>query len=508
MYAIDLPEGIKAKLLPYQWQHVANLTGILRNHKRAGDFSEMGTGKTSSGLATASLLGKKPFVCCPLAAVSTWFYWSERMKIPLYGVANYEKLHNQRFYSAPGVVEDCPFVQHAELKDLTSNPFASKKKKDKTVTTFRWKLPDDALLVFDEVHKCKNRRTLNSILLFAAANTNASILLLSGTACDTPEGFELIGYVLNLYPNTRSAKSWLAHKSVGYQNPMEGVHRALYPERAQRLRVKDLAGFFPENTIICDPYEMETAKEIEELYQIIAAEVERLKNKEEGCGNALAKIIFACMRIEQLKVPRILEMAKELVREGTSVAIFINFTNTLKCLAEELNTKCLVYGEQSAAEREANVASFQADKERIIICNIKSGGVGLSLHDTKGNYPRAAIISPTYSALDMGQVLKRIHRSGGKTPCRQWLLLCAGTVEEKVGERLREKLMNIDYLNDGDLGALHIPGLHEQERIECPEENIVENKKMEVLLMKRTRLLNELQEVQDEIDKITKKKKY
>ena len=115
------------------------------------------------------------------------------------------------------------------------------------------------------------------------------------------------------------------------------------------------------------------------------------------------------------------------------------------------------------------------------------------------------IISPTFSALDLAQVLKRAHRAGFKTPVRQWLLLCAGTIEERVGERLREKLMNIDLINDGDLGALHIPGLHEQERAEPPSDEHVDQARLTVLMLKRTRLLKKLKETQDEIDKINKK---
>ena len=506
MYAIEIPDEIKARLLPYQVQHVSNLVGIIRNHNRAGDFSEMGTGKTPSSIAASLILKRKPFVCTPLAVVPTWFYWLKEFKAECYGVANYEKLHNQRCYLTRDEVVDCPYVEHRELAEKTSNQYASKRRKDGSVSSFKWKLPEDAILIFDEVHKCKNPRTMNAILLFAAANTNIPILILSGTVCDTPEGFQLPGYVLGLYPNVRHAKSWIAEKSIGFRNdPMLGVHKSLYPERAQRLKVKDLSGYFPENTILCEPYDMETAKEIEEQYQIIGQEIERLQNREDSSGSVLAKILYARMRIEQLKVPHIIEMARQLVEEGSSVPIFVNFTNTLKCLSDELKTKCAIYGEQSPAEREENIRAFQADEERIIVCNIKSGGVGLSLHDLNGNHPRAVIISPTFSALDLAQVLKRAHRAGCKTPVRQWLLLCAGTIEERVGERLREKLINIDLINDGDLGALHIPGLHEQERAEPPSDSEVDQVRLTVLMLKRSRLLKKLKETQEEIDKINKK---
>ena len=129
-------------------------------------------------------------------------------------------------------------------------------------------------------------------MLFTATNTNVPILLLSATLADKPENFALVGYTLGLYPSPRNAKSWIAAQQGTLSNPMQGVYRSLFPARARRMRIKDLGAMFPKNTIIADCYNMETAKEIQQQYQIIAAEVERLKTAEDrstgagphGCG--------------------------------------------------------------------------------------------------------------------------------------------------------------------------------------------------------------------------------
>ena len=91
-----------------------------------------------------------------------------------------------------------------------------------------------------------------------------------------------------------------------------------------------------------------------------------------------------------------------------------------------------------------------SDESRIIICNIKAGGVGVSLHDLHGNHPRVALISPTDSAQDLKQTFGRVHRAGGKTKSIQRILFAEG-VEEEVAANVAAKLECLDQLNDGDL---------------------------------------------------------
>ena len=86
----------------------------------------------------------------------------------------------------------------------------------------------------------------------------------------------------------------------------------------------------------------------------------------------------------------------------------------------------------------------------IIICNIQSGGTGISLHDTNGNHPRISLISPTWSAQDLLQVLGRIHRAMAKTNSIQKIIFCKGTFDENIGYILKNKINNILMLNNGN----------------------------------------------------------
>jgi superfamily II DNA or RNA helicase len=155
--------------------------------------------------------------------------------------------------------------------------------------------------------------------------------------------------------------------------------------------------------------------------------------------------------IELLKVDSICEMAKKHLREDKSVVIFVNFTNTIFELKKKLKTNCLVWGLQKIEERNKAVSDFCADISRIIICNIKAGSEGLSLHDTNGKYARVSLICPTWSAQELLQALGRIHRATGKTDCLQEIIYCKNTVEESMSVVIQNKINNIKLFNDGKI---------------------------------------------------------
>jgi SNF2 family DNA or RNA helicase len=186
-------------------------------------------------------------------------------------------------------------------------------------------------------------------------------------------------------------------------------------------------------------------------------EIENLKAKDKDKKrNALVNILRAHQKIELLKVPTFVDITNEFLDEGKSVVIFVNFTKTLELLADMLKTKCLIYGEQTTETRDKNISDFQKNKEKIIICNIKAGGVGLSLHDIYGGHPRVSLISPTWSAIDLTQALGRIHRANGKTKSLQRIIFTANTVEEKIATKLKIKLKDLNSINNGDLDLTHI----------------------------------------------------
>lgn len=105
-------------------------------------------------------------------------------------------------------------------------------------------------------------------------------------------------------------------------------------------------------------------------------------------------------------------------------------------------------------DRQKAIDLFQNNKERIIICQIRAGGVGISLHDLHGGHPRVTLINYPDSASDLLQALGRAPRAGAKTPVLQRIIFVANVdYEKRIMQNINKKLANISTINDGDLNG-------------------------------------------------------
>lgn len=512
------------KLLEFQKPHVEKIVGSLMLNSRVLDASDTGTGKTFCILVACVIADLVPFVICPKSVISNWFAVSQQLGIQLHGISNYELIQNCSYWDSNRVKHKTKFLKIIESinlsdssdeekkvkpknqnksmfkfrerslinamkkKELTDNDFIysssdsddeNESKSKKIKYDYEWDLdilPSNILFIFDEAHKCKNTKTNNGRMLQKLASIETSkIALLSATVVDKPEFFKLPGYVLKLYPSISMYKSWLNKltSQVECSNPMELVHKIIYSEfYASRMRIIELGDKFPSNHIVAEKMDMgDSAVEIEAQYKLIQEAVEALKHKETQAINPLTIILYARQQIELLKIPVFVSLANELIAQGKHVAIFVNFTDTLVSLGEHLKTTCWIYGEQTGEVRDANIQAFASNKEKIILCNIRAGGVGISLHDTDGRYPRVALISPTWSAQDLIQVLGRVHRANCKSPVEQKIIFCNGTFEDTISEIIQKKVANIGFLNDGSIESYQMENLIElgMEQNKIPE---------------------------------------
>lgn len=449
----NLGKFINSRLFEYQKNHTNRLINIIKTNGAALDASDTGTGKTYTALATCKYLNLKPLIICPKSVISTWVSIAKYFNVVPEFVVNYETMRMGNYYSAAGDRVKCPNVNVVENDDNIM---------------YEWEVGKDNIFIFDEVHKCSHTKTYNAAMLFGAKATDIPILMLSATVADNAQKFMLFFYILNFIDpqqvrdGTMSFNSYMRimNNWVKKDNkPMVRIYHMLYPERASRIRIDDLGDEFPETQIVSEPYFMgkKKAESIEKEYKLIRQELDDLHEKKiKDKASHLVKILRAHQKIELLKVATFVELAHDFLENGYSVVIFVNYTATLETLCNMLKTTCKVYGQQTHDERDKNIKRFMANKERVIVCNIKAGGVGVSLHDTHGNHPRVSILSPTWSSIDMVQALGRVHRAGGKSKSLQRIVYAARTVEESISRKIKAKLKNISSINNGDLDLTNI----------------------------------------------------
>jgi len=463
--SINLDKNIEDKLLKYQIDHTRNLVTVIKKNKTALDASDTGTGKTYCGIALCKQLKLSPLIICPKSVINSWKSVCKIFNVEPYAIVNYETLKYGKYYNKVGTRVKCPFLEVKEHE---------KESKTEFIWEFSEKEKENLIIIFDEVHKCSDLNTLNGKLLYTAKNLNTHMLILSATICDHPENFRLFFYILNFIDPEQVQRNKIDYIRYQYimQNwimrdakPMWRIHNMLFPDRGSRIRIDALGNLFPETQIIASPYNMgkKREEEIEKEYSKIQTEIENLKDKsKKDKSNILVKLLRSHQKIELLKIPLFIQLTNDFIENNYSVVIFVNFTQTLESLADQLYTDCVIYGEQTSEDRQKNIDKFMENKSKVIICNIKAGGVGISLHDKYGGNPRVSLISPTWSSIDLQQALGRVHRAGGKSKSLQRILYVANTVEEKIADKLQKKLKEINTLNNGDLDLTNI--VYERER--------------------------------------------
>ena len=417
------------------------LVEAIRTHGAALDSSDMGTGKTVKAVEVAKTLGLAPVVVCPKTVIASWQDTiAGQLGVKGLGIANMPVLTWEKVRTG-----NTPLLDRRGKKG------------------FEWKVdPNNSLLIFDEVHKAKGTRTLNANMLLAAKRQGYKILMLSATAAEDPREMRALGFVLSLH-NLKNYWDWAKEWGCHFDNwgslqfpesskpKLKELNKLIYPARGHRLTKEDLGQHFKECQIVTDPVHFMEQKKLEELFEELDDELEKLNDRVEEDGDEpieLTKILRLRQKIELLKVPEIIEMIKEGRECGNSMVVFLNFRETIDAVSRRLTEDHIfIQGGQSENVRNDSIRKFQSNEVRIALCNIAAGGTGVSLHDTVGNFHRMALISPTYNAKDFHQTLGRIDRLGGMSDSIQRILVAHGTLEVKIVKRMMQKIENLRLLH-------------------------------------------------------------
>ena len=428
----DIDNEIQKKLLDYQVLHVQNLTNCLKNNNIVLDTSDTGCGKTYCALATCKQLNLVPIIFCPKTIISNWEKIAKIFNVKPLFVCNYETIRNSKYYKN-GKRIACPYIRYIKTKKI-----------------YIWKnLPKNYVFIFDEVHFCRSKSSLNGKLLTSVKNHKA--ILLSATLIDDLNSFQIFTYLLGWCNDIRKTKSYLSAQTNKFTNA-KYISEKLYPNYASRIAISDLGDKFPSNSIEVNSYNDENVSLINEEYNKLKNYYKQLDKKlEDRNKSLLSEITFSRQKIELYKLGILVDLTKQYLENKYSVVIFVNFSKSIELLSSLLNTNCIVWGKQTIHERERNIRHFQKNKERVIICNIQAGGQSINLHDEYGGHPRVSLIIPSYSSTQLLQALGRIHRAGSKTPATQKIIFCSGTVEEHINDRLDKKISHLNEINDTDL---------------------------------------------------------
>jgi len=421
-------------LFPKQQQASSSHVYQLKLRGASLDTSETGTGKT---VVACDVAKNFPNVCvvCPKIVIPAWTRELKEVGVTPMFVLNYEKIRTG------------------------NTQFVTKEGKKK----FTWNLPDDTLIIWDEVHYCKGATSQNSEMLIAATKSGLFNLMLSATAAKDPTEMRAIGFALGLHnlakdkgPNQKSWFRWMKEHGCRmdtFRNWVSGglkhlvrLNTVLYNGYAVRLTTSDLPNAFMDNRVITQPVAFMQAKSIVEAYSSVVSDtlIGLVAEDRQPEPYVLTEILRARQIVEAAKVPETCLLVDQAVEEGFSVVVFVSFSDTMSMYLRVFPDAAVIRGGQSVTEREANVQSFQANEKRIMICNSAAGGTGVSLHDIHGGHPRMTFINPSYNIVEYTQVLGRTYRNGAKSHTVQNVLVAADTIEEEIISVIERK--RLQYL--------------------------------------------------------------
>lgn len=145
--------------------------------------------------------------------------------------------------------------------------------------------------------------------------------------------------------------------------------------------------------------------------------------------------------IPSAKLKALAELMEELREGGHRALVFSQFTDYLFLVRKMVDEKGwsaqYLDGETTLKERSRRVDAFQNGEGDFFLISLKAGGTGLNL--TGADY--VIILDPWWNPAAENQAADRAHRIGQRRPVTIYRLIARGTVEERVLDLHREKLL-------------------------------------------------------------------
>ena len=233
-----------------------------------------------------------------------------------------------------------------------------------------------------------------------------------------------------------------------------------------RRKKKEVSKELPDKIEQIEYLEMSDVEKA--MYQSLVQDTkEEIDNviSSEGFAKARFKIVTLLTRLRELcispalldktytdqsvKIKRLLEIVKELVKDNHKILIFSSFKGAVELVKKEFNKESISHyvidGSVSGKDRVMLVDAFNKDNTSCFLITLKSGGTGLNL--TSADI--VIHLDVWWNPQAENQATDRAHRIGQTKKVTVLKLINKGTVEEKIIELQEKKRILSDNLIEG-----------------------------------------------------------
>lgn len=460
-------EGLGGELRPFQRAGVA----YAMRTRRTFIADQMGLGKTIQALATVQAAGAFPaLVICPASLKLNWRREAERW-LPGRSVEVVDGKSGDADADVVIVNYDI-LAKHAAA--LGSRGFQA--------------------IILDESHYAKNHKAKRTKLCTELAKEVPVRLLLSGTpltnrpqellsqlkilgrleemggfwgfanrycaAERTRFGLDLSGASHLDELNTKlRATCYVRRTKDEVLKELPAKQRAVVPVEIDnaaeyRKAERDVVRFLGEAAANNKRRIAEAVKEYEREHggKPDAGTRERLVSRVRASAEANAERAEQLVRIEALKstaargkLEEASRWVEDFLESGEKLVVFGWHREIVDALAERFEAPSIT-GDTSGEARQAAVDAFQEDPEvRLLVCNIKAGGVGITLTAASN----VAFLEQGWTPAEHEQAEDRTHRIGQTDSVTAWYLLAEDTIDSEIHELVEAKRKVVDAATEG-----------------------------------------------------------
>ena len=432
--AVHPTTGEALALRPFQRAGVA----YALETKRCFIADEMGLGKTVQSLAAIQGANAYPMlVVCP---ASLKMNWEREVRMWLPG----KTVH---------IVDNKVGVKNADVVIINYDILAKQK------------VPLKGLrfqsLVFDESHYAKTssaQRTKALKEIAASIPAEGLVLALTGTPVlnrpiELVSQLEILDRIDDFGGSWNFRKKYCAAKHNGYGWDFKGCSNA--DELNELLRRTCYVRRQKMDVLTELPAKGRYTAEVEMGHAAMAAyravENDTLVWLADGQRHEQADVLSKITTLKRLAGEGKVEAAIEWIDSfldstDRKLVVFAHHISVVDALAAKYGG-LRVAGKDSSEVRQAAVDTFQNDPDaRVIVLNMKAGGVGLTLTAASD----VLFVEQGWTPAEHDQAEDRCHRIGQDEHVSAWYLLAEGTIDDDIYALIAKKRLVVDAVTDGD----------------------------------------------------------
>lgn len=431
------------------------------NHGNHVNGSSVGVGKTLSSIFYAEILDLFPcMVVCPASVKSGWLReWKET-----------NPNRQVSIISTTSPAEDFDADVLVINYDILGKRTEKNGKTSIEVRLDGMKKKKFSLVIADEIHFLKNRKSIRSKTFKKLAGKSSAIIGLTGTLimnrpAELLNILALIGRLKEIAPDDPYHRYFFERycnlKETFWGMDMTGASnikelndlltKCCYFHISKRDALKELPPV-TENMVECEITNKKAYKAAEEdLLEFI---FNHFKDEEKVEKAARAEFLVKMNLLKQLslegKVKAIKKWLEEWLEanEDDKLLVFGSHSTILKDIQKLFKNSLLVIGETTGKKREKVLSDFTSDpSKRLLFANM--GCLGTGVDGLQKVCSNMAILELPPRPSDLVQVIGRLERSGQENPVTIQYLLSSSTIDKDLWEMLKNKKSVTDMLNKG-----------------------------------------------------------